>query len=167
MSRLFVAVRPPADVLDLLASLPRPAEPGVRYTTRAQWHVTLRFLGDADVASAVAALDDLEADRVEVVLGPRVSRLGRDVVVVPAAGLDEVTAAVNQVTATIGDPPDPRPFTGHLTVARLRRRGACRIAGAPLSASFAARDVQLVQSHLEADGARYEVLADRPLRASH
>ena len=43
--RLFVAVWPPDDVIDVLADLPRPEVAGVRWTTRGQWHVTLRFLG--------------------------------------------------------------------------------------------------------------------------
>ncbi|NIR41602.1 MAG: RNA 2',3'-cyclic phosphodiesterase, partial [Actinobacteria bacterium] len=55
MPRLFVAVWPPPSVVDLLARLPRREEPGVRWTTEAQWHVTLRFLGRADPADATAA----------------------------------------------------------------------------------------------------------------
>lgn len=170
MPRLFVALRPPDEVLDLVEALPRPAEPGVRYTTRDQWHVTLRFLGDAEVSSAVAALDDLRAGPVDVVLGPRVRRLGRGssaggVVVVPVAGVDGLAASIGRVTATIGAPPDPRPFTGHLTIARVRRRGTCRIAGAAIAASFTADEVQLVRSHLGADGARYQVVARRRLGA--
>jgi 2'-5' RNA ligase len=43
--RLFVAVWPPNDVVDVLADLPRPDVAGVRWTTQGQWHVTLRFLG--------------------------------------------------------------------------------------------------------------------------
>lgn len=164
MARLFVAIRPPDEVLDAIAALERPAEPGVRYTSREQWHLTLRFLGEADVSEAAAALDELDAEAAQVVLGPQVSRLGRDVVVVPARGLDDLARAVREATASIGQPPDPRPFAGHLTVARLRRRGACRIAGAPISATFTAREVELVRSHLDPDGARYEAVAVRPLR---
>ena len=39
----------------------RPARTGVRYTTRPQWHVTLRFFGEADVDEAVDALDAVDA----------------------------------------------------------------------------------------------------------
>ena len=48
------------------------------------------------------------------------------VVCVPVAGLDELAAAVPRPTAAIGEPPDPRRFAGHLTLARLRRPGRVR-----------------------------------------
>ncbi|MDZ7733726.1 MAG: nicotinamide-nucleotide amidohydrolase family protein [Acidimicrobiia bacterium] len=107
VSRLFVAAFPPEEVLDVLAGLPRPDEAGVRYTHRDQWHVTLRFLGQADEQEAATALGRLDAAPAEVTLGPQVSRLGRNVAVVPASGLDEVAAAVAEVTAEIGEPSDP------------------------------------------------------------
>ena len=106
--RLFVAVIPPANVLDVLATIPREARPDVRYTTRDQWHVTLRFLGDADIGEASAALQRVDVPAVEAVLGPRVERLGRSVAMVPCAGLDEVAAAVRRATAGIEHPIDAR-----------------------------------------------------------
>lgn len=165
MARLFVAVRPPAEVLALLAELPRPDEPGVRWVPPAQWHVTLRFLGEADVGAArdaLAALADATAgiDRpVTAELGPAVSRLGRSVVCVPVQGLAPLAAAVVAVTDGLGDPPDPRPFTGHLTLARLRGRAACGIAGAPVSGRFDVTEVELVRSTLGSTGATHEVVA--------
>ena len=53
--RLFVAAWPPPDVADAIAALPRPVEPGVRYTPREQWHVTLLFLGTVPIAPAIRA----------------------------------------------------------------------------------------------------------------
>ena len=44
-ARLFVAAVPPAAVLDQIAELTRPEIEGLRWTTRDQWHATLRFLG--------------------------------------------------------------------------------------------------------------------------
>lgn len=163
MARLFIAVWPPEDVLDAVAALPRPDEPGVRWLPRAQWHVTLRFLGEADPEVAAAALARVEAAPVEVVLGPQVSRLGRFVVCLPARGLEPVAAAVGAATAAIGQPPDPRPFNGHLTLARLRHRGACGVTGTPFTASFTARAVHLVRSETRAEGAVYTDLAERRL----
>ena len=55
-ARLFIAVWPPPVVLDAIARLPWPAVEGVRYTTRDQWHLTLRFLGNADIDEAQQAL---------------------------------------------------------------------------------------------------------------
>jgi 2'-5' RNA ligase len=166
--RLFVAVRPPPEILDRLEALPRPAESGVRYTTREQWHITLRFLGDAEVSTALEALDDLESVVAEAVLGPQVSRRGRPssdggVVVVPVAGLDGLALDVVDATAAVGRPPEARPFAGHLTVARLRRRGACRVAGAPIAGVFRVDEVQLVVSELAPGGARHRVVGRRAL----
>lgn len=162
-SRLFVAAWPPPEVLDRLEGLPRPAEPGVRYTRREQWHVTLRFLGQAEEAPALAALGDVVAEGATAELGPRLARLGRDVVVVPVAGLDELAGAVRRASAHVGRPPDPRPFAGHITIARLRRRGACGVAGAPIAGSFAVSEVALVRSTLRPEGPTYETVAVRPL----
>ena len=126
-------------------------------------HVTLRFLGEAESDHAVAALAVVEAASCEATLGPQVSRLGRSFLVVPVSGLDELAAAVVRATGAIGQPPEPRPFTGHLTVARLKNRGACRVAGAPISGSFPVTEIALMRSHLHREGARYEVVATKAL----
>jgi 2'-5' RNA ligase len=158
-----VAAWPPPAVSDALESLPRPAEPGVRYTSRDQWHVTLRFLGTCDVDVAARALAWLDAPVATARCGPMVSRLGHDAVVVPVAGLDALAAAVVGCTAGIGRAPDPHPFTGHLTLARLRARAACGIAGARVSARFEVREVALVRSDPTAEGARYTTVATQRL----
>jgi len=164
--RLFIAVEPPPEVLDRIAALPRPDEPGVRWTKRQHWHVTLRFLGEAPVDVAAAALSRLDAPTAVAELGPVVSRLGRNVICVPVRGLEELATAVSEVTADVGEPPDPRPFTGHLTLARLKRRGACRLAGVPFSASFPVTEVRLVRSELTGDGPIHAVELVQPLRRS-
>lgn len=169
MSRLFVAVWPPQDVRDRLAAVGRPDEPGVRWVRPEHWHVTLRFLGEADEAAAAAALGRLEvapfAGGVETTLGPRVSRLGRSVVCVPVAGLDDLAAAVETATADVGQPPDPRPFAGHVTLARLRHRAACGVTGTAVSAGFTVRSVDLVRSVPGPDGPAYEVVTTVALTA--
>jgi 2'-5' RNA ligase len=156
--RLFVAVWPPEEVVAALADLPRPDEPGVRWTRPGTWHVTLRFLGRAEPGVAAEALGDLRHGSVEAVAGPAVHRLGRSVLCVPVAGLDDLAGSVVAATASVGERPDPRPFAGHLTLARLRQRGACRLAGHRIAARWPVTEVTLVRSHLEPAGARYEVL---------
>lgn len=164
MARLFVAAEVPDEVrADLQARVPRPDEPGVRWVPPTQWHVTLRFLGEADPDVVQAALAPLDAPVASVRLGPRVSRLGRSVVCLPAHGLDEVAAAVRALTAELGDPPERR-FAGHLTLGRLRHRGACGVAGSPYRAVFPVTEVALVESTLGPGGARHRVLAHLPLR---
>jgi 2'-5' RNA ligase len=49
--RLFVAIAPPAGVLDALdarAAPLRTARGDLRWTSREAWHVTLAFLGEVD-----------------------------------------------------------------------------------------------------------------------
>jgi RNA 2',3'-cyclic 3'-phosphodiesterase len=164
-ARLFVAAWPPPAVLDAIEALPRPAEPGVRYTTRDQWHVTLRFLGACEVPDALEAFAMIDGGTALAELGPAVARLGRSVVVVPVRGLETLAASVVAATGEVGEPPDPRPFTGHVTIARLKDRPACRIAGHRVQAGFAVSELHLVRSDLHPHGARYTTIATLPLRA--
>jgi 2'-5' RNA ligase len=157
--RLFLAVRPPPAAVASIAELPRPDEPGVRWVPSDQWHITLRFLGESVLEDVVTALEGVDRlPRPHVGLGPRVSRHGRSVICLPAAGLVDVASFVEVATASIGEPPDARPFNGHLTLARLRHRGACRLAGQRVTIAFDARELELVASTLSSAGARHEVV---------
>jgi RNA 2',3'-cyclic 3'-phosphodiesterase len=163
--RLFVAVAPPASALAAVARLDRPEVPGVRWSTRDQWHVTLRFLGEIeDPGPVAAALAGARLAPTTATLGPRVATLGRGVLVVPVAGLDALAEAVVAATADVGRPPGDRPFRGHLTLARARRGASVRgLAGAAVAASFVVKDVRLVRSRLGPSGARYEDVHVRSL----
>ena len=134
---------------------------------REQWHVTLRFLGRVDaVDEAIAALGAMRAAPAEAVAGPAVGRFGQRVLHVPVAGLDEVAAAVVVATASVGEPPEERPFAGHLTLARVARGGRVdlrRLAGQPVAGRWPVTEVCLVESHLSPKGARYEVVSRFPL----
>ncbi|MDX6232642.1 MAG: hypothetical protein QOH68_1633 [Nocardioidaceae bacterium] len=157
--RLFVAVWPPADVIEQLAAIERPAIDGVRWTTAEQWHVTLRFLGSIDdPAPVIDALEAADLATTEAVIGPAAVALGRGVLCLPIAGLDDLAATVLASTAAMGQPPEHRRFRGHLTLARVRQGSARRLAGAPLAARFPVRSVQLVRSNLHPEGARYETV---------
>lgn len=160
MKRLFVAAWPPAEVLDAVEAIDRPAGEGVRWTRREQWHVTLRFLGTADLDG----LPDIVAPAVEAVVGPEVARLGRGVLCLPVSGLDEVAAAVTEATRDIGRPPEDRPFHGHLTLARVQRKVPRGVVGTPFTARFPVTEIALVASHLGRGPAHYETLATTPLR---
>ena len=168
MPRLFVAVWPPDEVLDLLAGLDRPDTEGLRWTRRDQWHVTLRFLGSVpDAAPVVEALRALDLPVAEAVLGPAVDRFGRRILHVPVAGLDAIAAGVVGATAGLGRPPDDRPFRGHITVARVAERA--RVDLGPLTRSavearWRVDAICLVESRLSPAGARYEVLDAFPVR---
>jgi 2'-5' RNA ligase len=162
MPRLFVAVWPPEEVLDGVAALDRPAVAGLRWTTREQWHVTLRFLGQAEVAPVRAALAGLELPAADAVLGPAVDRFGWRILHVPVAGLDAVAAVVAGATAGVGRPAEDHPFRGHVTLARVANRARVDLrplTGAPLEAGWRVDGVCLVESRLSPAGARYHVLA--------
>ena len=147
----------------MLEDLPRPILPGVRWTARPQWHVTLRFLGDADVDAVAGALHDVMASATEAVLGARTQRLGRGVLCVHVSGLDAVAAAVIGATSALGRPPGHRTFRGHITLARVDGR-----AKPPLSDVAVRRwtvgTFALVRSHLGGGPARYETVATWPLQ---
>jgi 2'-5' RNA ligase len=134
----------------------------VRWTGRDQWHVTLRFLGLVPVDAVVAALRNVgRVGSVRAVLGPTTGRFGHRILHVPVAGLDGVGAAVIEATASLGRPPDERPFHGHLTLARVAKNARVDLrdlAGTPLGGEWDVDAISLVESRLAPGGARYEVL---------
>jgi RNA 2',3'-cyclic 3'-phosphodiesterase len=161
LSRLFVAVLPPPEVLDQVAALERPAIEGLRWTPREQWHVTLRFLGEADAAPAAAALRGTGAARVRARLGPTVGRFDQRILHLPLSGLDDLARDVIAATAALGRPPDGRPFHGHLTLARVAKTATVdlrRLAGTPLEAEWDVEAFSLMESRLSPAGARYHLL---------
>jgi len=171
LPRLFVAVWPPEDVLHALAGLARPEIPGLRWTGREQWHVTLRFLGAVDdpapVVDALAEVGRLAP--IGAVLGPSVGRFGHRVLHVPVAGLDELAGQVVAGTAGLGRPPEDRAFSGHLTLARVAKCARVDLrplAGEAVVGRWTVDDVCLVESRLSPTGARYEVLERVPLASS-
>ncbi len=114
---------------------------------------------------AAAALARLRAAPVDAVVGPAVSRLGRSVLCLPVQGLDLLAHEVAELTTGIGRPPDPRPFNGHLTLARLGRRGSCRLAGHRFAARFTVDEVALVRSVTGSEGLTYATELAVPLGA--
>jgi len=160
--RLFVTVWPSDEVLSTIAALPRPDVEGLRWTTRDQWHVTLRFFGSVELEPAADALRSVSSPATRGVLGPTTGRFGKRVLHVPVAGLDAVAEAVLRATEKVGKPPEPRPFTGHLTLARARdrRRGVDlrSFVGTPVAGEWPVTEVCLVESRLSPKGANYEVV---------
>lgn len=173
--RLFVAVQPSEEVLSLVQALPRPNLSKLRWTTPAQWHVTLRFLGEVGHAEPVSealrqvpeALRGAGVTTVEAVLGPAVAWFtGRKILQVPVAGTDVLADIVASSTAAWGEAPEAGPFAGHLTLARVRgpAEGPANLAGTPIHAAWRVDEFVLVSSTLGAGGAHYETLETVPLR---
>lgn len=159
--RLFVAVWPDTETVARLRALERPDEPGVRWVPESNWHVTLRFVGDADPAAMVHLLHDADLPAATAVLGPAVTRLGSRQIVVPVSGLDDLAAAVLTATASVG-PQDRRSFRGHLTIARTRGESSS-VLGAPATARFVVDHVALVASDLQPTGAVYTTVETVPV----
>ncbi len=166
MSRVFIAVWPPEEVVDVVEALHRPVDLGGRWTRRDQWHVTLRFLGDVELEPVVDALAGVGDGPVVARLGPSVEQLGRGVLHVPVAGLERLAADVVERTAGIGRPPEDRPFLGHLTLARLAGRPPDGVVGQPVAGEWTVDAIHVVGSHLGGTAARYETEATIPLRRS-
>src|SRR5688500_234766 len=103
MARLFVAVWPPEDVVADLTALHRKDQRGVRFVPPENWHVTLRFLGDADAREVSAALDHAVLPPARARIGPGVDVLSDRALVVPVTGLDDVARAVTAATDGIGE----------------------------------------------------------------
>ena len=100
-------------------------------------------------------------------LGPAVATLGRQVLQVPVAGLDALAQALVANTADIGQPPSPRPFSGHITLARNRGKASLQdLVGEAVSGRWTVEEIALVASVVSGHPGvpnRYEVVATFPL----
>lgn len=134
--------------------------------------MTLRFFGDIDVDDGVIAGQRV-ADAAKLAapavaeLGPAVAMLGRHVVQVPVAGLEALASALVARSAGIGQPPSPRPFAGHITLARNRNKGPLDdVVGEAVSGRWTVDKIRLVASVFSGRSGepnRYEVMATFPL----
>lgn len=163
MARLFVAAWPPDEVAEELRALPRKDQRGIRFVVPENWHVTLRFLGDADIDQVTAALDAATLPAATARLGAGVDVLFDRLLAVPVQGVDHLAAAVEDATAGLGTEPPGRRFVGHLTVARAKRGARLPgVVGALVQAEWPVEEIALVQSQLRPDGARYDTVATWP-----
>jgi len=141
-------------------SLRRKDQRGVRFIDPENWHVTLRFFGEAHIDDVEEALEGIELPPARATLGPAVDVLGERVLVVPVSGLDALAGAVLEPTRHVGEPPPRRRFSGHLTIARVKRDARMPPAlGAIVDGTFDVERVELVRSRLDPDGARYDTVA--------
>jgi 2'-5' RNA ligase len=166
MARLFMAVRPPPEVVALLSALDRPALPGVRWSLPEQWLVKLRPLGQVDERVVPALRDALGAEldgapAVACRLGPVTRRVGGQWLGAPVHGLDELAAVVFEATQELVPVTHPQPFQADLVLAR--GRVPRELAGRPVTGSWTARSVSLVADRSGPGTPRFEELASYPL----
>jgi len=176
MHRLFVALRPPEPIRDLLIDA-MDDSPDLRWQDEEQLHLTLRFIGEVDrpVAEDVAAaLGRIRAARFEVRLSGvgRFEQRGSGALwagVEPKAPLAALAAKVERACRSAGLEPEPRAFHPHITLARWkgrrtrevhdfleRRRGFS-------SEPFEVDRFILFESRLSRHGAHYEAAASYEL----
>jgi 2'-5' RNA ligase len=145
--RLFVATRPPADVVEVLGELRREPVAGVTWSVPEQWVVKLRPLGHVPehlVDPLVTALSDelTGVPPVRCTLGPATRRLGGQWLGAPVSGLDDVAALVFDATVGLVPVTHPQPFRADVVLARGRVPAA--LAGEPVAAGWTAHEVALV-----------------------
>ena len=168
MTRAFVAVRVPESVLDAVDErLADLAVPG-RRTTRAQWHLTLQFLGDgADIDEVAAALEGIAGAPGQARVGGAGAFPDARRALVLWLGLAEGSAllarlaeAVGERLAPLGYEVDPRPFQPHLTLARLRAPTDVRLTitafgDIAIGPGWEVDALTVYESRLRSDGAEY------------
>jgi 2'-5' RNA ligase len=183
--RLFLAINLPAAerarIHEAAAPLRRARLP-VRWVDVDALHLTLKFLGevpDARKDAIVEAGDTVAARfaafRLELgelgafprLSNPRVVWVG----VRAPPELGGLASELDGAMATLGFPPEARPFSPHLTLGRAEREARAPdfralgdlAADFPYAGSVEVRSVDLMRSHLSPRGARYERLHAAPL----
>ncbi|WP_309662125.1 RNA 2',3'-cyclic phosphodiesterase [Sphingomonas sp.] len=177
MHRLFVAIRPPAAVRDLLIDA-MANSPALRWVGDDQLHLTLRFIGEVDrpLADDIAlALTRIRSDPFEISVSgvglfEQRSRGALWAGVQPREPVAALAAKVERACVSDGLEPEHRAFHPHITLARGNRHSAAaaqtflernRALAAP---PFAVTSFTLYESHLSRHGPHYEAVAEHLLR---
>jgi RNA 2',3'-cyclic 3'-phosphodiesterase len=176
MHRLFVAIRPPEHIRDLLIDAMDDSA-DFRWQDDEQLHVTLRFVGEVDrpIAEDLAsALSRIHSERFSI----RVKGTGRFeqrssgtlwAGVEPKEQLTALAAKVERVCQQVGLDPERRAFHPHITLARWKGRRSREVAAfldrtrGLSSDPFEVDNFILFESRLSRHGAHYEAVATFPL----
>lgn len=124
MPKLFVAADLPSDAAAALVRLQPSPDQGVRLPTADQFHLTLHFLGEADLERVAGALASVRAARFSV----KLDGIGRfdspDGAITLWAGvamndgLRGLHGSVAAALSPLGFRPEGRPYSPHITLAR-------------------------------------------------
>ena len=151
MVRAFISAPIPALVVVELRGLNR-SQPEVRWTNPDHWHVTFQFFGHCDIEVIEKNFLQIRAKSSTALLGPRISRLGKNNLVVPIGGLTDLAHQVQKSMEPHESLKNPFSFVGHLTLGRLKDANRAELEGTPVSGSFVVTELELVQSVLGAGG---------------
>jgi RNA 2',3'-cyclic 3'-phosphodiesterase len=183
--RAFIAIRTNAEVEDALTEFIgtlRDSGGGVRWTRRANLHVTLRFLGDDAAAEQLERLDRTLA-QIAAATRPLVIEV-RGTGVFPNASrprvvwiglhsdpLIELARQIESAAVTAGFPAEPHGFSPHLTIGRIRDprgwrpvRGRIAAAADRVFGATPVDSMSLYRSTLGGEAATYTELARYQLR---
>jgi 2'-5' RNA ligase len=131
MDRYFLAIPLPEQANDRLVAAQPPAVPGVRLVARPDFHLTVHFLGQLPLRSVDVirkALETWNIDAFTITIQgvgkfppkgqPRVLWAGLN----PSTALSRLHHELGTVlTTAIGFQPEPRPYSPHVTLARLNQ----------------------------------------------
>ena len=166
MTRLFVAAWPPDHICAELTGLTDVQSlDGERRVPPENWHITLRFIGTADIARVIERLEAVEFPAAQAMLGPGVIDLDGRQIVVPVTGVDQLARSVRLATDGLGEH-DDRPFFGHLTLARVRAGVSPTLRGTAFDATWEIDEIALVTSETLPSGAVYDTVATFPTVAT-
>ncbi len=136
MPRLFSAIEIPRSLAERLMLL-RAGLTGARWIDPENYHLTLRFIGDVDGATArdftaalgaiVAAPFELEVKGLGSFGGGRPRAIFADIG--PSEGLEALRRANERAARQAGLPPESRNYKPHVTLARLKGARADAVAG--------------------------------------
>jgi 2'-5' RNA ligase len=173
MTRAFLAIKPPAEVLDAIAArLDGVDMRAARRTPREQWHYTVQFLGDdadIDAVASAFAREPLAAGVGELRVGGADAigrrRRARILYLSVVEGGDWLRVVAEQVAARL-EPmgytrdEESKEFLAHLTIARFREptdlRPLCaEIGDEAVGPAWRAEAVLLYESVLSSEGARH------------
>jgi len=180
--RLFVALEIPPGVRKSLAeflAVLRALSSQPRWVRTDNLHITLKFIGEVQpekLGDIRVALSAVHSDR-SVTLDfrgvgffpnerrPRVFWAG----VEASANLERLARDIDRSLEKLGVPPEKRPFSPHLTLARFEPPGLPEKLRAAIQenarrefGSVAAREFHLIESKLKPGGAEYTTLETFP-----
>ena len=176
MPRLFTGLEIPGHLAEELSRL-RGGLSGATWIDSENYHITLRFIGDIDRATADDVLASLAQirhaafavtlDQLDIFGGDKPRAIIARARAVPA--LVELQAAQERLVRRIGIAPATQKFTPHVTLARLRQSSplavADYLAGRGLFATrcFEAKRFVLYSSRDAHGGGPYRIEAEYPL----
>jgi len=181
--RAFIAIEVSAEVRAAVGALAAELEnrvPKVRWIPSGNLHITLRFLGTTDDKTLRALVDELgamvatcapfrlEFRGIGFFPSPRRASVMSALISEPPRELNTLYRSVESTVGRHGFPPERRPFTPHLTFARLRASSPALLA---IQAELENRvlghapvdEVFVFESVLKPSGAVYRAWARLPL----